>query len=145
MTAISTSSVISVPLGLPSTLMTRQRAWTTLPAGPATLAAKTKVAKGKYQLVYLNGCQSFAYLGTAMHDKHTAANGKDVDPEGTKYLDVVANALPAYGDDGATSLTLYRAMLDYGGRPKTYNQLLEDFSSIHLVAVFGEDDNAFAP
>ena len=77
------------------------------------LAAKGKVAKGKYQLVYLNGCQSFAYLGTAMHDKHTAANGKDVDPDGTKYLDVVANALPAYGDDGATSLTLYRAMLDF--------------------------------
>jgi len=109
------------------------------------LAAKGKVAKGKYQLVYLNGCQSFAYLGTAMHDKHTAANGKDVDPDGTKYLDVVANALPAYGDDGATSLTLYRAMLDFGGRPKTYNQLLEDFSSIHLVAVFGEDDNTFTP
>ncbi len=109
------------------------------------LAAKTKVAKGKYQLVYLNGCQTFAYLGTGLHDKHIAANGKDVDPEGTKTMDIVANALPAYGDNGDTALTLYRAMLDYDRAPKSYNKLLEDFSRIHLVAVFGEDDNKFAP
>ncbi len=95
--------------------------------------------------MYLNGCQTFAYLGTGLHDKHIAANGKDVDPDGTKTMDIVANALPAYGDNGDTALTLYRAMLDYDRAPKSYNKLLEDFSRIHLVAVFGEDDNRFAP
>ena len=29
--------------------------------------------------------------------------------------------------------------------PQSYNDLLEGFSSIHLVAVFGEDDNTFQP
>jgi hypothetical protein len=105
------------------------------------LAQKTRAKKGKYQLVYLNGCQTFAYLGTAMHDKRIALNADD--PEGTKYLDIVANALPAYGDDGATSLSLYRAML--APRPRSYSDLLRDFSRIHLVAVFGEHDNTFKP
>jgi hypothetical protein len=108
-------------------------------------ARKAHVVKGKYQLAYLNGCQTFAYLGTALRDKKIEANGAADDPAGTKYLDVVANALPAYGDDGATTMTLYKALLGYREAPKTYNDLLNDFSSIHLVAVFGEDDNVFHP
>ncbi|MBK8216113.1 MAG: hypothetical protein IPK71_20480 [Myxococcales bacterium] len=108
-----------------------------------SLAERTKVAKGKYQVLYLNGCQTFGYLGRALHDKKIAVNGA-TDPKGTKFLDVVANALPAYGDDGATGLDLYRAILDQA-RPRSYNDLLRGFSRIHLVAVFGEDDNTFAP
>jgi len=108
-------------------------------------AQKSRAKKGKYNLVYLNGCQSFAYLGTTMHDKHIAANGADVDPHGTKYLDVVANALPAYGDNGRTTLDIYNAVIGYKEAPKTYNKLLEDFPTIHLVAVFGEEDNTFTP
>ena len=64
---------------------------------------------------------------------------------GTKFLDVVANALPAYGDNGRTSLDIYQAMLTFESKAKSYNDLLEDFSSIHLVAVFGEEDNTFSP
>lgn len=108
-----------------------------------SLAARTEVAAGKYQIFYLNGCQTFGYLGRGLHDKKTAANGAG-DRDGTKFLDVVANALPAYGDDGATGLLLYKAILDQDA-PRTYNDLLRQFSRIHLVAVFGEDDNTFAP
>ena len=107
------------------------------------LAKKSRVTKGKYQLSYLNGCQTFAYLGDALHQKKIAANPEDT--AGTKYLDIVANALPSYGDDGDTIITLYDAMTKYTSGPKTYNQLLQDFSSRHLVAVFGEDDNVFTP
>lgn len=107
------------------------------------LAKKSRVTKGKYQLSYLNGCQTFAYLGDALKEKKVAANPEDT--AGTKYLDIVANALPSYGDDGDTIITLYEAMTKYTSGPKTYNQLLQDFSSRHLVAVFGEDDNAFTP
>lgn len=109
-----------------------------------SLAARTKVVAGKYQLVYLNGCQSFAYLGRGFHDKKIAANGAAKDPEGTKFLDVVANALPAYGDNGATGLILYRALLKQDA-PQTYNDLLKSFSRIHLAAAFGEEDNTFKP
>ncbi|HQY64925.1 MAG: hypothetical protein IPQ09_04920 [Myxococcales bacterium] len=109
-----------------------------------SLAARTKVVAGKYQLVYLNGCQSFAYLGRGFHDKKIAANGAAKDPDGTKYLDFVANALPAYGDNGATGLLLYRALLKQDA-PQTYNDLLKSFPRVHLAAVFGEDDNTFRP
>jgi hypothetical protein len=109
------------------------------------LAAKTLATKDKYQLMYLNGCQSFAYLGTALYDRRTQLNGQDVDPNGTKFLDIIANALPAYGDNGATPLTLYKAILASDSAPRSYNDLLKDFSPIHLVGVFGEDDNDFKP
>lgn len=109
------------------------------------IADRTKVVKDKYQLVYMNGCQTFSYLGNELHEKKIAANGASRDPLGTKYLDVVANALPAYGDAGKTSLTLYDAMLEYGTAPKTYNKMLEDFSAVNFVAIFGEDDNTFKP
>jgi len=108
-----------------------------------SLATRTKVVPGKYQILYLNGCQTFGYLGRALHDKKIAANGA-ADREGSKFLDVVANALPAYGDDGATGLLLYKALLEQDA-PRTYNDLLRQFSRIHLVAVFGEDDNTFTP
>jgi hypothetical protein len=108
-------------------------------------AQKARAKKGHYQLAYLNGCQTFAYLGTAMHDKRRDLNGAAADPNGTKFLDVVANALPAYGDNGRTIVDLYDAMTGYKQHPKSYNDILTDFSSIHLVAVFGEEDNTFSP
>jgi hypothetical protein len=108
------------------------------------LADKTQVKAGKYQLMYLNGCQTFAYIGRTLHDKKTATNGAANDPEGTKYLDVIANALPAYGDVGITGLRVYRAILQQD-TPQSYSDLLKRFSRAHLVAVFGEEDNTFSP
>ncbi len=115
-----------------------------LGANIAAIAKRATVAKDKYQLFYLNGCQTFAYLGRDLHDAKIAANGKAADPAGTKDLDIVANALPAYGDDGRTTMTLYDALVG-SDRPKDFNAILRDFSRIHLVAVFGEEDNVFAP
>jgi hypothetical protein len=108
------------------------------------LAEKTQVRKSKYQMLYLNGCQSFAYLGRTLHEKKIAVNGAAQDPFGTKYLDVVANALPAYGDYGLTGLRLYRAILKQA-TPQSYNDILKTFSRAHLVAAFGEEDNTFEP
>ncbi len=108
------------------------------------LAERTRVKAGKYQLMYLNGCQTFAYLGNDLHSRKITANGAANDPRGTKDLDIVANALPAYGDNGDTIFTLYDAIRTYSAAPKTYNDLLRDFSSLHLVAVFGEEDNTFS-
>lgn len=109
-----------------------------------TLARKTGAEKGKYQLMYLYGCQTLGYLEPSMHDARIALNGAEADPEGTKFLDVLATALPAYGDDGRSTLALYRAMLDENALP-TYNDLLKTISPTHLAVVFGEHDNSFAP
>lgn len=108
------------------------------------LARNTGAQAGKYQLVYLFGCQTLAYLEPVMHEKRIALNGADRDPEGTKFLDIIANGLPAYGDDGRSTVGLYRALLDPSA-PKTFNQLIDGISSLHLVTVFGEHDNTFQP
>lgn len=100
---------------------------------------------GKYQLVYLYGCQTLAYLEPAMHEKRIELNGAEKDPEGTKYLDIIANALPAYGDNGRSTLDLYRNVLKPGAQPKTFNQLIEPIRTSGLVVVFGEHDNTYAP
>lgn len=99
---------------------------------------------GKYQFVYLYGCQTLGYLGSDMHNKRVGLNGAEADPEGTKFLDVMATALPAYGDSGRSTLALYRAMLDPTS-PKSFSDLMNSISSRHLTVVFGEHDNTFAP
>ena len=109
-----------------------------------SLADRSTVVAGKYQVVYLNGCQTFGYLGTSWNERKTAANGKGEDPAGTKDLDIFVTALPAYDDGARSMLSIYKA-LEALDRPKTVNTILEDFSSRHLNVVFGEEDNVFKP
>lgn len=112
------------------------------------LARKGKVTAGKYQLVLLNGCQTFAYIDTTMNDRRIEANGATNDPKGTRYMDVVANALPGYTNNLTDmSMTILRAStkLDAPSVPKTFNDLMREMPEIHLVAVFGEEDNKFRP
>lgn len=108
------------------------------------LARHTGATAGKYQLVYFYGCQTLAYLEPTMLERRITLNGEARDPEGTKFLDVIATALPAYGDGGRSTLGLYRALLEPAA-PKTFNQLIDGISSLHLVTVFGEHDNTFEP
>ena len=108
------------------------------------LARKGKVAAGKYQLVLLNGCQTFAYLDTTMTDRRREANGAS-DPDGTKFLDIVGNALPGWANNLASmSNDLYDAAIN-ADSPKHYNELLSGMPQSHIVVVFGEEDNAFEP
>lgn len=108
------------------------------------LATATRAQAGKYQLVYLYGCQTLAYLEPTLHERRIALNGADVDPEGTKYLDIIANALPAYGDGGRSTLSLVRSLMNPAA-PRTFEQLMAGISEWHLVVTFGEHDNTFAP
>ena len=66
------------------------------------LARKGKVAAGKYQLVLLNGCQTFAYIDTTMNDRRIEANGAASDPKGTRFMDVMGNALPGFANNLAS-------------------------------------------
>lgn len=106
------------------------------------LARKGKVAADKYQLVLLNGCQTFAYIDTTLMDRRREANGETNDPSGTKFLDVVGNALPGYANNLASmSNTLFNAALSASQAPKSYNDLLRTMPESHIVVVFGEEDN----
>ncbi|HSO33603.1 MAG TPA: hypothetical protein VLT33_13815 [Labilithrix sp.] len=109
------------------------------------LARKGKVTAGKYQLVLLNGCQTFAYIDTTMNDRRIEANGAAADPSGTKFMDVMGNALPGFASNLASmSLTLVGAAVK-ADEPRSFNQLMESMPQEHLVVVFGEEDNRFKP
>lgn len=108
------------------------------------LMQKLGTTKGKYQLAYLYGCQTLAYLRPDAFEKRIALNGAEDDPEGTRYLDLVTNALPAYGDAGRSTLGLYFAMLGMDD-PASFDALVKGISSSHLVTVLGEHDNRFTP
>ena len=80
-----------------------------------------------------------------MNDRRIEANGAADDPNGTKFMDVIGNALPGYTNNLADmSGILLRAMVD-ADHPKNFNELLAGMPEIHLVVVFGEEDNRFHP
>lgn len=115
-----------------------------LSANINALARKGIVTAGKYQLVLLNGCQSFAYIDTTMTDRRRVTNGS-TDPEGTKFLDVIGNALPGYSTNlAAMSNVIFNAVLR-ADTPKHYNDLLAKMPQEHIVVAFGEEDNHFEP
>lgn len=112
----------------------------------AALADNLQATRHKYQIAFFNGCQTFGYLGPTMHESRIALNGADVDPNGTKFLDVIVTALPAYAERTPTEQILFDATFE---QRKGWGELLRLFSqqqwSSHLTAVFGEDDNTFTP
>jgi len=109
------------------------------------LARKGQVTAGKYQLLLLNGCQTFAYIDSALNDRRIEANGAANDPRGTRFLDVIGNALPGYASNLASmSNTVFDAAVT-PDRPKTYDDLMATMPASHIVVVFGEDDNRFQP
>ncbi|HVH44866.1 MAG TPA: hypothetical protein VM925_21080 [Labilithrix sp.] len=108
------------------------------------LVRKGKVVAGKYQLVLLNGCESFALVDTTLTDRRREVNGAS-DPEGTKFLDIVSNAQPGKANHLATvSEVVYGAILTRDA-PLTYDALVRKMPESHVVVVFGEEDNAFVP
>lgn len=107
-------------------------------------AHRGRVAPGKYQLVLVDGCQSFAYLGATMTDRRRQANG-ETDPSGTRYLDVVTNALPNPVSNAAEmSSILFDAAIE-ADEPRSYRDLLRTMPEEQMVVVVGEEDNRFAP
>jgi len=112
--------------------------------GLDALSHKGKVVPGHYQLVLLNGCQSFALMDDTMTHRRRAANG-DADPAGTKFLDVVTNALPGYADTLASVSAGLLAAAVKADTPKHYNELLSTMPEANVAVVFGEEDNRFTP
>ena len=114
-----------------------------LGANIRALARKGEWQTGQYAMVFLNGCDTYAYVDTAIFDAHAAVN--DDDEHGTRYADVITNALPSFfaNMSGAT-MALVKGMLRYE-TPRTYEQIFGDVSSTQIVLVSGEEDNTFVP
>lgn len=107
------------------------------------LARAGKWVAGQYVVVYMNGCDTFAYIDDALFTAHKAVNPDDT--TGYKYIDIVNNAMPAFFHSmaGAT-MSMFRGLLNFN-EPKTYEQIFANIDRSQVVLVSGEQDNAFTP
>ncbi len=99
-----------------------------------------------YQLVYWGGCNSYSYY-TEPFFKMKAKLSAD-DPNGTRYLDIIANGLPSYFVlNASNALIPLKALLNWN-TPTSYQTMLQEIEDraqrmgIHVLAVvIGDEDN----
>ncbi len=107
------------------------------------LARAGKWVAGQYVVVFMNGCDTMAYIDSSLSDAHKAINPDDT--TGYKYIDIVNNGMPAYfADMSEASTAMLRGFLSYED-PKTYEQIFAGITSVQLAMVTGEHDNEFTP
>ncbi len=107
------------------------------------LASKGEWVQGQYAIVFLNGCDSYTYVDSALADAHMAVNPDDT--IGTKYLDTVTNALPSFFSSMSNAtMAMVRGLLSYDA-PKTYEQIFKSVDRSQVVIVSGEQDNEYFP
>ena len=107
------------------------------------IARKGKWAAGQYLMMFMNGCDTFAYVDGYMAQTRAAINSDD--PTGTKYMDIVVNAMPAFfASDAGASMALINGLLSYDS-PKTYEEMFRNIDNSQVVLVSGEEDNVYYP
>lgn len=114
-----------------------------LGANIRALAQKGNWVAGQYAMVFMNGCDTYAYVDSALWDAHAAVNADD--PSGTKYLDIITNAMPAYfRSDAEATMAFIDGLLDYE-EPRTYEQMFKEVDAAQVILVSGEADNEYFP
>jgi hypothetical protein len=114
-----------------------------LGANVKALASKGKWTSGQYLIMFMNGCDTYAYVDGSMAETRAPLNPDD--PTGTKYMDIVTNAMPAFfGQDSPATIALIRALTKYEV-PVTYEQIFREIDSKQVVLVSGEEDNVYHP
>lgn len=114
-----------------------------LGANVRALARKGRWVAGQYVVVLMNGCDSYAYVDKALWSAHAAVNPGDT--TGTKHVDILMNAMPAFFSSNASNVrTLIESLLNRD-TPKTYEQIFGGFDSSQVVLVSGEEDNDYVP
>lgn len=115
-----------------------------LGANIRALAQKGEWKQGQYAMVFINGCDTYAYVDSALADAHMHVNPDD-DPKGTKYLDIITNAMPSFFRSMSdATMALVRGMLNYD-EPRTFEQIFAQVDSAQVILVSGEDDNVYVP
>jgi len=107
------------------------------------LANRGRFLPAKYLMLFMNGCDTFAYVDGSLAQKRASLNPDDLG--GTKYMDIVTNAMPAYfHSDSAASTALIKGLMGTA-QPKTYEQIFASIDTAQVVLVTGEEDNVFTP
>lgn len=107
------------------------------------LAKKGKWNKGQYQIFFMNGCDTFAYVDGSLAQTRAAINSDD--PSGTKYMEFVTNAMPSFFHSMAAASSAFVRGLTSTAQPKTYDQIFQNIDRAEVVLVTGEEDNVFKP
>jgi Bacterial pre-peptidase C-terminal domain len=98
---------------------------------------------GQYLMMFMNGCDTFAYVDGYMAQTRAAINHDD--PTGTKYMDIVTNGMPAFfASDAGASMAILNGLLAYAN-PKTYEEMFRNIDNSQVVLVSGEEDNVYFP
>jgi hypothetical protein len=114
-----------------------------LGANIRSLARSGNWVAGQYVVVFMNGCDTYAYIDSALNDAHREVNPDD--PNGTRYVDIVTNAMPSFfANMSGSTMALFRGLATETD-PKTYEQIFRSISSSQVVLVSGEQDNTFVP
>lgn len=114
-----------------------------LGANIRAMANKGRWEQGQYSMVFMNGCDTYAYVDSSLADARAEINPDD--PVGTKYVDILTNAMPSFFREMSNgTMALIRAMLERD-EPKTYEQIFENIDDDEVVIVSGEHDNEFVP
>ncbi len=114
-----------------------------LGANIRALARKGSWVAGQYVMVFMNGCDTYAYVDSALFEAHADVNPDD--PMGTKHTDVITNALPSFFASMAGATTaLIRGIITYD-EPLTYEQIFAKVDAKQVVLVSGEEDNTYVP
>lgn len=114
-----------------------------LGANIRALAQKGEFEAGKYQIFFMNGCDTYAYVDDQLALTKAALNPDD--PTGTRYLDMVTNAMPSFFRSMPyASMALIDGLMNYDA-PMTYEQIFENIDEDEVVIVTGEEDNVYEP
>jgi hypothetical protein len=90
----------------------------------------------QYQLFFINGCDTFAYVDDALREAHAAVN-----PEfgADKFFDVITNSMPSYFHANAEgNLTIIDSLIK---TTATYREILGAIDPAQRAVVTGEQDN----
>ncbi len=114
-----------------------------LGANVRALAKKGKFKPGKYQIFFMNGCDSFAYVDGHLATERAKLNPDD--PTGTRYMDMITNVMPSFFRSMPyASMAIINGLLSYE-EPKTYDQIFTKVDKSEVIVVTGEEDNVYYP
>ena len=114
-----------------------------LGANIRALANKGRFVAGQYAIVFMNGCDTFAYVDGAMAQSRARLNPDD--PAGSKYMEIVTNGMPAFFSSmPIASAALMRGLMKVDA-PLTYDQMFAAVDRSQIITVTGEEDNVYYP
>ncbi len=107
-----------------------------LGANVRTIGRLGKFKPNQFQLYYLNGCDTYAYLGYELSEGRRLVNPES---QPSRYLDLITNSMPSpFGSMASSTMSILTSLYE---QKYTYRQILSMVNSGQNPNVSGEEDN----